>query len=237
MEGKMNVAELMTEEVITIAPEASILEAARLMLQHKISGLPVVDAARNLVGIVTEGDFLRRQETGTQRHRPRWLEFIIGPGKLAAEYTHASGRKVGEVMTEAVYTANEDMRLEQAVHLMERHRIKRLPVTRGRTVVGIVTRANILRTVAKLAHEAQPISASDSGIRTKLIDELKKLPWTPPVTVAVKDGVVNLSGVLTDERQRTALRVAAENIPGVKTVIDDLIWIDPHSGMTFHPVP
>lgn len=84
----MNVAELMTEEVITIAPEASILEAARLMLQHNISGLPVVDAARNLVGIVTEGDFLRRQETGTQRHRPRWLEFIVGPGKLAAEYTH-----------------------------------------------------------------------------------------------------------------------------------------------------
>ena len=233
----MNVAELMTAEVVTIAPEASILEAARLMLQHKISGLPVVDATRNLVGIVTEGDFLRRQETGTQRHRPRWLEFIVGPGKLAAEYTHASGRKVDEVMTREVYAASEDMPLEQAVHLMERHRIKRLPVTRGRTVVGIVSRANILRTVARLAHEAQPISASDSGIRARLVDELKKLPWTPPVSVAVKDGVVDLSGVLTDERQRAALRVAAENIPGVKKVSDDLVWIDPHSGMTFPPLP
>ena len=192
----MIVAELMTEEVITIAPETSILEAARLMLQHKISGLPVVDAARNLVGIVTEGDFLRRQETGTQRHRPRWLEFIVGPGKLAAEYTHERGRKVGEVMTEEVYTATEDMPLEQAVHLMERHRIKRLPVTRGRTVVGIVTRANILRTVVRLAHEAQPASADDTGIRAKLVEEFKKMPWTPPVSVAVKDGVVKLSGVL-----------------------------------------
>ena len=233
----MKVAEVMTEEVIAIAPEASILEAARLMLQHKISGLPVIDAARNLVGIITEGDFLRRLETGTQGHRPRWLEFIIGPGKLAAEYTHASGRKVDEVMTREVYAATEDMPLEHAVHLMERRRIKRLPVTRGKTVVGIVTRANILRSVARLAHEAQPISASDSGIRTKLVDQLNKLPWTPPVSVAVKDGVVNLSGVLTDERQRTALRVAAENTPGVKKVIDDLMWLDPHSGMTFPPVP
>jgi CBS domain-containing protein len=233
----MNVAEVMTEEVITIAPEASIHEAARLMLLNNISGLPVVDAARDLVGIVTEGDFLRRQETGTQRHRPRWLEFIVGPGKLAAEYTHERGRKVGEVMTEAVYTATEEMPLEQAVHLMERHQIKRLPVTRGRTVVGMVTRANILRAVARLAHEAQPVSASDTDIRTKLVEEFKKLAWTPPVGVAVKDGVVSLSGVLTDDRQRTALRVAAENIPGVRSVIDHLIWIDPHSGMTFPPAP
>ena len=233
----MNVAETMTREVITVEPDASILEAARLMLQHKISGLPVVDGAKNLVGIVTEGDFLRRRETGTQRHRPRWLEFIVGPGKLATEYTHTSGRRVGEVMTEEVYAATEDMPLEQAVHLMERHRIKRLPVTRGRALVGIVTRANILRTVVRLAHEAQPTSASDTEIRTKLLEELKKLPWAPPVSVAVKDGVVKLSGVLTDERQRTALRVAAENIPGVQNVVDDLIWFDPHSGMTFPPVP
>jgi len=233
----MNVAEVMGREVITVTPEASILEAARVMLHHKISGLPVVDAANNLVGIVTEGDFLRRRETGTQRHRPRWLEFIVGPGKLAAEYTHASGRKVDEVMTRDVHAATEDMPLEQAVHLMERHRIKRLPVTRGKAVVGIVTRANILRTVARLAHEAQPASASDSEIRKRLAEELNKLPWTPPVSVGVRDGVVKLSGVLTDERQRMALRVAAENIPGVKNVIDDLIWIDPHSGLTLPLVP
>jgi CBS domain-containing protein len=233
----MNVAEVMTREVITVEPESSILEAARLMLQHRISGLPVVDSGKNLVGIVTEGDFLRRRETGTQRHRPRWLEFIIGPGKLASEYTHESGRKVGEVMTDEVYTATEDMPLEQAVHLMERYRVKRLPVTRDRALVGIVTRANILRTVVRFAHEAQPPSADDTEIRKRLIDELKKLPWTPAVSVAVKDGTVKLSGVLTDERQRAALRVAAENIPGVKGVVDDLIWIDPHSGLTIPPVP
>lgn len=233
----MNVSEVMTRNVITVGMESSILEAARLMLQNRISGLPVVDSGNNLVGIVTEGDFLRRRETGTQRRRPRWLEFIVGPGKLAAEYTHAAGRKVDEVMADEVYTATEDMPLEQAVHLMEKYRVKRLPVVRGKALVGIVTRANILRAVTRLAHETQPATAGDAEIRAKLSDELKKLPWTPPVSVGVKDGVVKLSGVLTDERERTALRVVAENIPGVKKVLDDLIWVDPHSGMTLPPLP
>jgi CBS-domain-containing membrane protein len=227
----MKAADVMTREVRTIGPDATILEAGRLMLQHKVSGLPVVDAAGNMIGIVTEGDFLRRTETGTERRRPRWLEFIIGPGKLATEYTHASGRKVKEIMTEAVHTVSEDASLEQVVHLMERHRIKRLPVVRGRSLVGIVARANLLRAVMRLAHEAGPQSVTDADIRTRLLAALDKLPWAPAISVAVKDGVVQLTGVLTDERQRPALRVAAENIPGVKNVVDDLVWIDPQSGL------
>ena len=227
----MKVGDIMAREVITVEPDASILEAARLMLQHKISGLPVVNASKDLVGVVTEGDFLRRRETGTEHHRPRWLEFVLGPGKLASEYTHESGLKVHEVMTEEVHTVTEDAPLDQAVHLMERYRVKRLPVVRGRQVVGIVTRSNLVRAVVRLAHEARPISAGDEDIRARLVGELKKLPWAPAIDVAVKDGVVKLSGVLLDERQRAALRVAAENIPGVKNVLDDLVWIDPYSGI------
>lgn len=227
----MNVADIMTREVITIAPEASILEAARLMMQHRISGLPVVDSSRNLVGIVTEGDFLRRRETGTQHRRPRWLEFIVGPGKMAAEYTHESGRKVSEIMTVDVQTVVEDAPLEQAVDVMERNRIKRVPVVRGRALVGIVTRANLVRAVVRLAHEAQPASTSDVDIRNRVVDEVNKMSWAPSISIAVKDGIVKLSGVLIDERQRAALRVAAENVPGVKEVLDDLVWIDPYSGM------
>jgi CBS domain-containing protein len=127
--------------------------------------------------------------------------------------------------------ATEDMPLEQAVHLMERHGVKRLPVLRGKNLVGIISRANILRAVARLTHEAQPESISDSQIRAKLLKELEQLPWAPAISVAVKDGEVKLSGALIDERQRDALRVAAENIPGVTKVIDDLVWIDPLSGM------
>src|SRR6185503_3560893 len=100
----MKAMDVMTRQVISVGPETSILEVGRLMLQHSISGLPVVDATGSLVGIVTEGDFLRRTEIGTQHRRPRWLEFIVGPGRLASEYSHTSGRKVDEVMTTEVRT-------------------------------------------------------------------------------------------------------------------------------------
>jgi CBS domain-containing protein len=227
----MNAGDIMTREVITIGPDSSILEAARLMMQHRISGLPVVDSSKNLVGVITEGDFLRRRETGTQHRRPRWLEFIVGPGKMATEYTHESGRKVSEIMTGSARAVTEDAPLDQIVAVMERNRIKRVPVVRGRELVGIVTRANLMRAVVRLAHETQPVSASDADIRKRIVEELNKLPWAPSVSVAVKDGIVKLSGVLLDERQRAALRIAAENVPGVKDVLDDLVWIDPYSGM------
>jgi CBS domain-containing protein len=229
----MKAMDVMTREVVSIAPDASVLEAVRLMLQHKISGLPVVDAAGKLQGILTEGDFLRRTETGTERKRSRFVEFLLGPGRLAEDYTHASGRKVEEVMTLDVYTVSEDAPLEQVVHLMERHRIKRLPVVRDGKLIGIVTRANLMRAVANLALAAHPVAASDATIREQLIAELKKQRWAPVglIDVVVKDGVVKLSGALTDERERQAIRIAAENIPGVKKVEDHLVWVEPNSGV------
>jgi CBS domain-containing protein len=230
---RMKVTDVMTRDVVSIGPDASILEAVRLMLQHKISGLPVIDASGNLQGVVTEGDFLHRAETGTAPKRPRWVEFLIGPGKLATEYVHTSGRKVGEVMTPDVRTVTEDAPLETVVHLMERHRIKRLPVVRGDKVVGIVTRANLMRALASLALAEQPAAAGDAAIRDRLLAELKRQPWAPVglIDVVVKDGVVKLSGALTDERERQAIRVAAENIAGVKAVEDHLIWIEPNTGV------
>lgn len=229
----MKAMDVMTREVVSIGPDASVLEAVRLMLQHKISGLPVIDAAGKLEGILTEGDFLRRAETGTERKRSRFVEFLLGPGRLAEDYSRASGRKVSEVMTLDVYTVAEDAPLEQVVHLMERHRIKRLPVVRDGKVTGIITRANLMRAVANLALAAHPVAAGDATIREQLITELRKQPWAPVglIDVVVKDGVVKLSGALTDERQRQAIRIAAENIPGVKKVEDQLVWIEPNSGV------
>lgn len=235
----MKASDVMTCDVISVEPDSSILAAVQLMLQEHISGLPVIDAAGHLVGIVTEGDFLRRQETGTQRRRPRWIEFFVGPGKLADEYVHTSGRKVHEVMSPSVYTISEDASLEEVVHLMERHRIKRLPVMRGSIVIGMITRANLMRALLNVSHEAKPISAVDSAIRKHLLSELNKQSWAPVamIDVFVRDGVVKLSGVLTDDRERQALRVAAENIPGVKKVEDDLVWIEPMSGMVVAAPP
>jgi len=136
----MKAKDVMTHHVVFIEPDATIMQAARLMLERQISGLPVADRTGNLVGILTEGDFLRRAETNTQRRRPRWLEFLVGPGRLADEYTHTHGRRVEEVMTPNPVTAAEDTSLEEVVRMMEKRRIKRLPVVSGQKLVGIVSR-------------------------------------------------------------------------------------------------
>ena len=233
----MRAKDVMGRNIIFVAPDATVLQAARLMLQHHISGLPVIDGKRQLVGILSEGDFLRRRETNTERRHLRWLEFLFGPGRTAAEYTHSHGSKVSEVMTDDVHTVNEDTSLETIVELMERYHIKRVPILRGREVVGIVTRSNLMHAMVSLARSAPAAPKDDATIREKLLAEMQKEPWAPTamVNVVVRDGIVELWGVIVDERQRNALKVAAENIAGVKAVKDHLVWIEPVSGMTIEP--
>ena len=172
----MKAQDVMSRNVVTVTPDATVLHAARLMLQRRFSGLPVVDPTGALVGIVTEGDFLRRTETGTVRRRPRWIEFLVGPGPLAAEYTHTTGRLVGEVMTRDVHTVTEEMELQDVVHLMERHHIKRLPVVRDGRIVGIVTRQNLLSALIGRRVATEP-AATDTAIREGVLAELKAQPW------------------------------------------------------------
>lgn len=234
----MRAADVMTVQPVSISPDASILEAIRVMLQRRFSGLPVVDASGALVGIVTEGDLLRRTETGTQRKRPRWIEFLIGPGRLATEYVHASGRKVREVMSQDVQAVTGDTPLEEIVRLMERHQIKRLPVVDSGKLVGIVTRANLLRALATVASETKTGANDDASIRRRIYAELEKQPWAPVNTldIVVRNGVVHLWGVLLDERQREALYVVVENTSGVKGIEDHLVWVEPMSGIAI-PMP
>jgi CBS domain-containing protein len=228
----MQVRDVMTARVISIDSAAPVMQAIQLMLQNRISGLPVVDKNGALVGMVTEGDFLRRGEIGTERHRNRWLEFLVGPGRLADEYVHSRGRKVEEVMTREPITATEDTPLEEVVRQMERHRIKRLPVVRDGKLVGIVTRANIMHALVSLATETKtaPAPGDDAAIRRQFLDECAKQSWAPMTNVVVRNGVVELWGAITDEREREAIIVAAENVPGVKTVHDHLVWVEPNSG-------
>jgi CBS domain-containing protein len=233
----MRAEDVMTRDVIAIDPNATVLEAARVMLQHHISGLPVIDKQGKLVGVLSEGDFLRRRETKTERRRSRWLEFLMGPGRIAAEYSHSHGSKVSEVMTTDVQTVNESAALEDIVELMERKRIKRVPVMCGGQVVGIVTRSNLMHAMVSMARAAAPVPAGDAVIREQLLAEIQRQQWAPASTanVVVHDGVVELWGLIVDERQRDALKVAAENIPGVKAVRDHLVWIEPTSGVTIEP--
>jgi CBS domain-containing protein len=226
----MQARDVMTTRVISIEADAPVMRAIHLMLQNRISGLPVVGPKGELVGMVTEGDFLRRGELGTQRRRSRWLEFLIGPGLLADEYVHANGRKVDEVMTRQLFTVPEDTPLDEVVQLMERHRIKRVPVVRKGRLIGIVTRANIMHALVSLALEVKAPAGNDAAIREQILDECKKKSWAPMTNVVVRNGVVALWGAITDERERQALIVASENIPGVKAVHDHLVWIEPTSG-------
>jgi len=228
----MRAHQIMTRSVVTVSPETTIVDAANLMLHRHVSGLPVVDTSGKLVGIVSEGDFIRRSEIGTGRKRGRWLRFILGPGRSASDFVQEHGRKVFEVMTRSPLTIAEDTALAEIVDLMEKNNVKRLPVVRGDKVVGIVSRANLLQAVASLARDVADPTADDDHIRGRIIDALEKNEWCPfGLSVVVRKGIVHLSGVITEEHARQAAVVAAENIEGVKKVHDHLCWVDAMSGI------
>jgi CBS domain-containing protein len=233
----MLAGDVMTRKVISVASDASAMQAGTLMLKHQISGLPVVDSSGILLGIISEGDFLRRAELGTQRRRPRWLAFLIGPGRLASEYVHACGRKVKEIMTPNPYTVTEATPMSEVVQLMERHRIKRVPVVCGRRLVGIVSRADLLRALARLARATETVATNDAEICERVMAELRKQSWASPdlINVIVRDRIVELQGTITEDSARQAMVVAAENVPGVRAVHDHLVWVEPVSGMTVLP--
>ena len=221
----MRAHQIMTQQVITVGADTSIVEAVNTMLQHHISGLPVVDAAGKLIGIISEGDFIRRAEIGTSRKRGRWLTFLAGADRIAADFVHAHGRKVGEIMTPDPVTVTENTPLDRVAQIMESENIKRVPVVRGDRLVGIVTRADFLATVADLAREipSPSPSADDDHIRSAVMAEIEQAAWRPcKLKVSVRDGIVNLSGVVESENARQAAVVAAENVPGVKNVLDNL---------------
>jgi predicted transcriptional regulator len=155
---------------------------------------------------------------------------VIGPGRLATEYVRAAGRRISEIMTPDPLTVTLDTPLDDVVDLMERRRVKRVPVLEDGKLIGIVSRANLMHALASLSRDAKAPSGGDDVIRDRILAELSK-PWAPQINVLVRDGVVDLSGVLTDERERQAFVVTAENVPGVKVVHDHLGWIGAYSGV------
>ncbi len=214
------------------------------MLQNRISGLPVVDTGGKSSGIVTEGDFLRRSETGTERKRPRWVEFVLGPGAVAKDYVHSHARRIDEIMTVDVQTVTEDTELGDVVALMEKRRVKRLPVMRGPKLVGIVSRANLLHALATLSRDRaggqHPAGQHRDDqrrrpIRAAVLAEMDRQSWAPRhmIDAVVHDGIVELWGTVIDPDQRDAARVVAETVPGVKAVKCHIVWVEPMSGMAF----
>lgn len=227
----MHAIHVMTRDVVAVTPHTTIEEAAKILLRMHISGLPVIDDAGNLVGIVSESDFLRRSEIGTGRRHAAWLSFFMGPGRAAAEFIHERGRKVEDVMTRKVITVQEETSLADIVALMEKHGIKRVPVMRGKVTVGIVTRSNLLQAMASLANEIPAPGADDEHIRERISRTVEATDWRPiGFRVTCRQGVVHLHGLITTDEARRAAIVAAENTEGVKEVHDHLCFVDTYSG-------
>ncbi|RUW61122.1 CBS domain-containing protein [Mesorhizobium sp. M7A.F.Ca.US.008.03.1.1] len=221
----MQAEAIMTKPVITTDANATIAEAAELMLSNKVSCLPVTDRDGALVGIVSKSDFLRRQELGTQRVRPRWLEFDLGPGTIADDYVRSNGRIVHEVMNTAVISAAPSASIAQIVTLMMQHRINNVPIVDRERVVGIITRTDLLPVLIRALPKQGTTSPDDDLIRKAILTELQGQSWSGGdlIEVRVIDGVVELTGAIVDERQRTAAIVAAENVAGVVHVKDSLV--------------
>ena len=220
----MKARDVMVAPVITVKPSSSVRELAQILLKNHISAVPVIDDQGKLVGIVSEGDLMRRAEAGTERRRPWWLLLITGEETLAGEYVKSHARKVGDVMTYDVITAAPDTPLDQIATLMERNSIKRVPIVKDGQLVGIISRANLIQAVA-CKRASLEIPGIDAAIRDKLLAHLKSQPWAHAalLNVTVNDGVVDLWGMTSSDTERTAIRVAAESILGVRAVNDRLV--------------
>jgi CBS domain-containing protein len=220
----MKAKDVMTHCVVTIAPEATVVEAIGRMLSHQVSGMPVVDAAGRLVGIVSEGDFVRRAELHTEAPQRRWLELLLGSYAGADDYARSHGRTVADVMSPEVATVGPESPLADVVALMDERDVKRVPVVDGGRLVGIVSRADLMVALAKSLGATKHAPASDEAIRDALLKEMKRQTWCPlhAIRVTVRGGVVDMRGEIFDERQRRALRVLVESRDGVRAVHDRL---------------
>jgi CBS domain-containing protein len=232
----MNVSDLMSRNTISVLPSTTVADAARIMLANHVSGLPVLDEAGALVGIVTEGDLLRRAEIGTEGGQAGWLKALLLPAAVAQDYVTTHSRHISGVMTHSPVFVTPETDLTEVAQLMIRKHIKRLPVLENNKMIGVVSRSDLLRVLARKLIET-PADCSDESISDYIKAELEKARWAPKsgLRITVKDRVVTLDGTIFSDEERQAVVVIAENAPGVKDVKDNLIFVDPGSGLAFPP--
>ncbi len=219
----MIVADVMTTEVVAVDPETSLAEAAGWMVRHRVSGLPVLDAAGKLIGILTEGDLLHRPELGTCGRQAGWMRGILRAETLAAEYAHTHGRQVGDVMTRNPSFVRPDLPLAKAAELMRQKQVKRLPVVREDSLVGMLSRFDILRALATRLEESC-IEATDAEILDGIETALAQEPWAPRegVRFGVSNGRVRIEGRIGSEQEARAIAILARNTRGVTGIENGL---------------
>jgi CBS domain-containing protein len=222
----MKAMDVMVRDVVTVKPDAEVQEAVELLTKHDISALPVVDDDGAVVGILSEADLIRREAIATGKHRPWWLEAITPAATLAAEFAKSHGQRVDEVMSTQVVSATPEAPLSEIATLLERHRIKRVPIIQDGKLIGIVSRANLIQALASSSPRTERGGASDHDrrIRLEVLERLGEQKWTEfgSRNVTVSDGVVHLWGLVGSEQERKALVALAEEIAGVKSVSDEM---------------
>jgi CBS-domain-containing membrane protein len=221
----MRAVDVMTTDVITIDEDASVQAAAKLLIEHNISAVPIVDKDNRVIGVVSEGDLLHRGETGTEQWRSWWLEMVASRNELATEYIKSHSDKVKDVMTRGVISVTEATAVAEIAVLLETHCIKRVPVLRDGKLVGIVSRANLVRALAMTMNEPPgETEADDRVIRDNLLAELKAQKWAEvsPANVTVKNGIVHLWSSYLSEQERRALVLLAQSTSGVRRVEDHM---------------
>ena len=219
----MKASDVMVSKVITVGPNTTVQEIANILLSNRISAVPVVDELDVLIGIVSEGDLIHRVEAGTERHHSWWLNLLCDKATLAHDYLKSHAVRAADVMTKRVITASPDLPLGELASLLEKHRIKRVPIVENGKLVGIVSRANLLQGLAALRRDI-PVESrvEDSVLRERVLSEIRSKLWASAsqINVIVHDGAVELWGGVDLLDEKDALRVAAELTPGVRTVAD-----------------
>jgi CBS domain-containing protein len=225
----LTAADVMTTTVVTVSPETPVPEVARLLHEHRISGVPVVDGSGNVVGVVSEGDLIGHAGAIGEQRRSWWLRLLTGESALARDYAKTHARSTSDVMTSRVITVPDTASLADIARQMERHGIKRVPVVQDGRLVGIVSRSNLLQALAA-ADVSKNVSADDRTIRERLTINLQAQPWAHMMTknIVVENGIVHLFGFVRSNEERRALRVAAENVPGVLRVEDQMMRRETH---------
>jgi CBS domain-containing protein len=217
----MKARDVMVSHVITVGPELDVKAVANTLVANGISAVPVVAIDGSIVGIVSEGDLMRRAVSGTKRSR--WLETFSSAEQLMADFVRAHGRKAKDVMTRQVISISPDTSLQEIANLLEKNGIKRVPVIENGRLVGIVSRANLVQALATRGLAFVDVAEADEALRKVILLNLRKLPWTTAMTmvdVIVDRGVVNLWGVVRNEEEKNAVRITAEGTPGVQAVND-----------------
>lgn len=218
----MRVEEIMTKDVITASPKTPIHEAAELMIDHGVSGLPVVDDAGSVVGIVSQGDLILREKP--RERAPWWRLFFSDFERLAREYQKAHGMTVGEVMTRSLITVSPDLPVESVALILDEHGIRRVPVVAGGELVGIVSRGDLIKALAKAPPRAGG-PPSDERLVREMRARLAEEPWISNrgIVVQAKDGVLSLWGLVLTETEKSALETMARAIEGSKGIDSHLV--------------